>query len=319
MRIGGGGIGSKRALKIGLCAVLLAAGVTRGQEPATKPPSPPATAPPPQAGRGGRRLDAEIKMGADFSPKPPVTRLDPAEQQKHFLLPPGFKIEPVLTDPLIEDPVGVTFDGNGRMYVLEMRSYMRDADGSELPRADQPHLAPRGHQRRRHLRQAHRVRRQAGAAAHRLSAAGRRPPRARDRQPRPRTSTPTRTATASPTRRRSFYTGVRPRHQHGVAARRHDLGARQLALHDLQPVPAAHHARTARSCARRRKRQRRPVVGGAGQLRQDLVRGRRRRDRPGQLPGADRLRRVQRRPTTSSRTSRCRGRRPAASPTCRAA
>ena len=36
----------------------------------------------------------------------------------------------MLTDPLIEDPVGVTFDGNGRMYVLEMRSYMQDADGS---------------------------------------------------------------------------------------------------------------------------------------------------------------------------------------------
>ena len=205
MRIGGGiGIGSKRALQIGLCAVLLPAGVTRGQEPATKPPSPPAPAPPPQAGRGGQGgLDAEIAMGADFSPKPPVTRLDPAAQQKHFLLPPGFKIEPVLTDPLIQDPVGVTFDGNGRMYVLEMRSYMRDADGTQLARADQPHLAPRGHQRRRHLRQAHRVRRQAGDAAHRLSAAGRRHPRARDRQPRPRQATPIPTATASPTRRSS--------------------------------------------------------------------------------------------------------------------
>ena len=59
-----------------------------------------------------------------------MTRLDPAAQQKLFLLPPGYTIEPVLTDPLIEDPVGVTFDGNGRMYVLEMRSYMRDAEGS---------------------------------------------------------------------------------------------------------------------------------------------------------------------------------------------
>ncbi|MEO8481571.1 MAG: c-type cytochrome [Acidobacteriota bacterium] len=66
----------------------------------------------------------------DFLKRPPVTRLDPAVQQQMFLLPPGYKIEPVLTDPLIEDPVGVTFDGNGRMYVLEMRSYMRDADGS---------------------------------------------------------------------------------------------------------------------------------------------------------------------------------------------
>ena len=69
-------------------------------------------------------------MGADFNPKPPVTRLSPEEQQKRFLLPPGYRIEPVLTDPLIQDPVGVTFDGNGRMYVLEMRSYMQDAEGS---------------------------------------------------------------------------------------------------------------------------------------------------------------------------------------------
>ena len=78
----------------------------------------------------GGGIEAEIAAGADFSPRPPVVRLDPAEQQKRFLLPPGYKIEPVLTDPLIEDPVGVTFDGNGRMYVLEMRSYMQDADGS---------------------------------------------------------------------------------------------------------------------------------------------------------------------------------------------
>jgi hypothetical protein len=34
-------------------------------------------------------------MGADFSPKPPVVRLAPEEQQKRFLLPPGFRIEPV--------------------------------------------------------------------------------------------------------------------------------------------------------------------------------------------------------------------------------
>jgi mono/diheme cytochrome c family protein len=69
-------------------------------------------------------------MGADFSPRPPVAPLSPEEQQKRFLLPDGFRIEPVLHDPLVQSPVGVTFDGNGRMYVLEMRSYMQDADGS---------------------------------------------------------------------------------------------------------------------------------------------------------------------------------------------
>ena len=83
-----------------------------------------------QAGQSANPLQAQIDLGADFNEKPPVKRLDPADEQKHFQLPPGFRIEPVLTDPLIEDPVGITFDGNGRMYVLEMRSYMRDADGS---------------------------------------------------------------------------------------------------------------------------------------------------------------------------------------------
>ena len=71
-----------------------------------------------------------VPPGADFLKRPPVVRLSPEMQQKLFLLPAGFKIEPVLSDPVIEDPVGVTFDGNGRMYVLEMRSYMQDADGS---------------------------------------------------------------------------------------------------------------------------------------------------------------------------------------------
>jgi mono/diheme cytochrome c family protein len=66
----------------------------------------------------------------DFLKRPPVVRQDPAVQQKLFLLPPGYKIDLVLSDPEIQDPVGVTFDGNGRMYVLEMRSYMQDADGS---------------------------------------------------------------------------------------------------------------------------------------------------------------------------------------------
>ena len=48
-----------------------------------------------------------------------------------FLMQDGFRIENVLADPLVQDPVGVTWDGNGRMYVLEMRSYMQDADGKD--------------------------------------------------------------------------------------------------------------------------------------------------------------------------------------------
>lgn len=79
-------------------------------------------------GPGGRGRGAPPP--GDFLPRPPVVRQDPAVQQRLFLLPEGFRIDPVLTDPLITDPVGISFDGNGRMYVLEMRSYMLDARGT---------------------------------------------------------------------------------------------------------------------------------------------------------------------------------------------
>jgi len=45
-------------------------------------------------------------------------------------LPSGYKLEPVLTEPDIAEPVMVAFDGNGRMYVAEMRTYMLDADAT---------------------------------------------------------------------------------------------------------------------------------------------------------------------------------------------
>ncbi len=64
----------------------------------------------------------------DLDPKSPVLPLYPEEEQKHFLLPPGYHIEPVLTEPQIEQPGAIAFDGDGRMYVLELRSYMLTAD-----------------------------------------------------------------------------------------------------------------------------------------------------------------------------------------------
>jgi glucose/arabinose dehydrogenase len=66
----------------------------------------------------------------DFSKKAPVQALTPAEQAKRFWLPPGFRIEPVLADPDIEEPGQIAFDGNGRMFVLELRGYMQDADAT---------------------------------------------------------------------------------------------------------------------------------------------------------------------------------------------
>jgi glucose/arabinose dehydrogenase/mono/diheme cytochrome c family protein len=96
--------------------------VGAAQAPAQAPPPAPATAPAAAA--------APPAPGSDFLPRPPVVALRPDVQQRLLLMPEGFSAAPVLSDPTITDPVGVTFDGNGRMYVLEMRTYMIDADGS---------------------------------------------------------------------------------------------------------------------------------------------------------------------------------------------
>ena len=66
---------------------------------------------------------------ADLSPKPPVRPLAPADQAARFWLPAGYRMEPVLSDPLIDSPGQVTFDGNGRMFVIELRGYEQKLDG----------------------------------------------------------------------------------------------------------------------------------------------------------------------------------------------
>ena len=76
----------------------------------------------------GADTTSEYWKGVDLEPKPPVLPLKVKDQQKKFLLPSGFDLEPVLTEPNIQQPAAITFDGNGRMYVLELRSYMLDAD-----------------------------------------------------------------------------------------------------------------------------------------------------------------------------------------------
>ncbi len=67
----------------------------------------------------------------DFGPKDPITARSPAEEAKTFILPPGYRMELVASEPDIVSPVAVEFDGNGRMFVVEMRTYMLDADGRD--------------------------------------------------------------------------------------------------------------------------------------------------------------------------------------------
>ncbi|MEZ5040775.1 MAG: discoidin domain-containing protein [Saprospiraceae bacterium] len=76
----------------------------------------------------GADLESPDWKGIDLSPKKPVLPLYPEEEAKRFLLPPGYSLTPILTEPQIEQPAAIAFDGNGRMFVLELRTYMLTAD-----------------------------------------------------------------------------------------------------------------------------------------------------------------------------------------------
>jgi mono/diheme cytochrome c family protein/glucose/arabinose dehydrogenase len=89
----------------------------------------------PGGGRGpGAAPDANdpANANADLSPKPPVRPLTPAEEAAQFWLPPGYRMEPVLAEPIVEDPAQIAFDGNGRMFVVELRGYFQTAEGIDL-------------------------------------------------------------------------------------------------------------------------------------------------------------------------------------------
>jgi mono/diheme cytochrome c family protein len=58
---------------------------------------------------------------------PPVTPLSPGESMKKIQLPPGYIVELVASEPMVQEPVAIAWDGNGRMYVAEMNTFMKDA------------------------------------------------------------------------------------------------------------------------------------------------------------------------------------------------
>ena len=61
----------------------------------------------------------------------PAPVLSPEEALQAFSVAPGFEIELVAAEPLVEEPVAMAWDEYGRLYVVEMRGYMRDAYGSD--------------------------------------------------------------------------------------------------------------------------------------------------------------------------------------------
>ncbi|MEP1490348.1 MAG: cytochrome C [Algibacter sp.] len=65
----------------------------------------------------------------------PSDFLTPEESMKTFYLPEGYKVELVASEPMIDEPVAIAWDGDGRMYVAEMNTYMQDVNGSGTNRS----------------------------------------------------------------------------------------------------------------------------------------------------------------------------------------
>jgi mono/diheme cytochrome c family protein/glucose/arabinose dehydrogenase len=68
------------------------------------------------------------------APQPSVSEaapvLSPADEMKTFQLPPGYRVELVASEPMVQEPVAIDFDADGRLWVVEMRGYMQDLPAS---------------------------------------------------------------------------------------------------------------------------------------------------------------------------------------------
>jgi len=79
-------------------------------------------------------ISAAILMTACKSDGP-APALPPAQEQATFQLADGLRIELVAAEPMVEDPVVISFDEDGRLWVVEMRGFMPnlEMEGEEAP------------------------------------------------------------------------------------------------------------------------------------------------------------------------------------------
>lgn len=61
---------------------------------------------------------------------PSSAYLSPEESMKHMYLQKGYHLQLVSAEPMVSQPVAIAWDGDGRLYVAELNTYMRDVDGT---------------------------------------------------------------------------------------------------------------------------------------------------------------------------------------------
>lgn len=89
------------------------------------------------------RCSPENQKRNDFSTPhtvsqtPITTPQSPEESLRSFRLPKGYRLEVVASEPMISEPSALAWDGNGRMYVAQLETYMQtvDARGQDEPRS----------------------------------------------------------------------------------------------------------------------------------------------------------------------------------------
>lgn len=86
----------------------------------------------PDAGADAQASGPKFYETLDTQPAPV---LSPDAALAAFRIAPDFDIELVAAEPLVQAPVAMAWDEYGRLYVVEMRGFMRDAHGAD---SDQP-------------------------------------------------------------------------------------------------------------------------------------------------------------------------------------
>src|SRR6185436_3153851 len=62
---------------------------------------------------------------------PASIALSPQDEMRTFSLPPGFRVELVASEPMIDSPILIDFDSDGRLWVVEMPTFLPDTSGRD--------------------------------------------------------------------------------------------------------------------------------------------------------------------------------------------
>jgi mono/diheme cytochrome c family protein len=128
MRFGTYRTGSLRAFALAGAALALSVAVAISATKSAKAPAKPTG---PLTSQLNRPWPAAVQRK---QPKFPPS-LSPVEELKTFHMAPGYQVQLVASEPLVQDPIVAEFDGDGRLWVVEMQGY---AVGQKMVNMEEP-------------------------------------------------------------------------------------------------------------------------------------------------------------------------------------